>query len=127
MRPSDTSAQSSSCATKRLFAICTAPCSGRAVKYAVTTSKSSRSASRAWSSGDTRYYPIRLVDDRALLKRYEQMARVAEGVTFLGRLGTYRYLDMDVTIAEALEIGRAALDAFRQGEALKSLYTDIAG
>ena len=86
-----------------------------------------REYSRAWSTGDTRYYPIRLVDDRALLQRYAAMAQSAKGVTFLGRLGTYRYLDMDVTIAEALTVARATLDAFRQDTAPRSLYADIAG
>ena len=46
-------------------------------------------------------------------------------MTFLGRLGTYRYLDMDVSIAEALKVGAAALDAFRQGAPPDSLYVDM--
>ena len=84
-----------------------------------------REYSRAWTSGDTRYYPIRLVDDKALLQRYEDMATQASGVTFLGRLGTYRYLDMDVTIAEAMTVGEAALQAFRAGSAPESHYAGL--
>ena len=34
---------------------------------------------------------------------HEDLARTSTGVSFLGRLGTYRYLDMDVTIHEALQ------------------------
>ncbi len=55
------------------------------------------------------YYPIRLVDEKALLERYVSRARGEKGVTFVGRLGTYRYLDMDVTIREALDAARAYL------------------
>ena len=36
-------------------------------------------------------------------------AREERGVTFVGRLGTYRYLDMDVTIREALDTARLFL------------------
>lgn len=59
--------------------------------------------------GDIPYYPIRLVDDKTILYQYESLARAEENVTFLGRLGTYRYLDMDVTIAEALKVAKEYL------------------
>ncbi|CUH51509.1 UDP-galactopyranose mutase [Shimia marina] len=61
-----------------------------------------REFSRACAPGDIPYYPIRLVQEKALLLEYEALAQAEEGVTFVGRLGTYRYLDMDVTIAEAM-------------------------
>lgn len=61
-----------------------------------------REFSRLAEPGDTPYYPIRLVEEKALLDEYEALARAETKVTFVGRLGTYRYLDMDVTIAEAL-------------------------
>lgn len=61
-----------------------------------------REFSREHQPGDIPYYPVRLVDDKELLERYEQRAAATSAVTFIGRLGTYRYLDMDVTIAEAL-------------------------
>ena len=38
-----------------------------------------------------------------LLRASQQQDRTSTGVSFLGRLGTYRYLDMDVTIHEALQ------------------------
>ena len=63
-----------------------------------------REYSRACEAEDIPYYPVRLVDSKAALTKYERMAADTRGVTFLGRLGTYRYLDMDVTIAEALAI-----------------------
>lgn len=62
-----------------------------------------REYSRAAQKADIPYYPIRLSGEQRLLRAYEDMARASKGVSFLGRLGTYRYLDMDVTIHEALE------------------------
>jgi len=41
--------------------------------------------------------------------QYIEAANEATGVTFVGRLGTYRYLDMDVTIKEALEVANLYL------------------
>lgn len=66
-----------------------------------------REYSRQAQPGDTPYYPIRLVEEKALLEDYVRLAQDTPGVTFVGRLGTYRYLDMDVTIREALETARA--------------------
>jgi UDP-galactopyranose mutase len=55
---------------------------------------------------DTPYYPIRLENDKALLKQYIDLAEKEEGVTFIGRLGTYRYLDMHVVIGESLDLAK---------------------
>jgi UDP-galactopyranose mutase len=68
-----------------------------------------REYSRACTADDTPYYPIRLVAEKALLAEYVARAERCEGVTFVGRLGTYRYLDMDVTIREALDCARTVL------------------
>lgn len=68
-----------------------------------------REYSRAAEPGDTPYYPIRLTAEQDLLTRYEALAKAEANVTFVGRLGTYRYLDMDVTIREALDTARAFL------------------
>lgn len=62
-----------------------------------------REYSRACGPGDIPYYPIRLAQEKAQLQQYVRLAEQETGVTFIGRLGTYRYLDMDVTIKEALE------------------------
>ena len=60
-------------------------------------------------SEDVLYYPIRLSAEMGALTAYEKAAEcLSPMMTFIGRLGTYRYLDMDVTIAEAL----AAADRF---------------
>ena len=63
-----------------------------------------REYARACGPDDIPYYPIRLVDEKALLAQYEAQAAATESVSFVGRLGTYRYLDMDVTIREALDL-----------------------
>jgi UDP-galactopyranose mutase len=66
-----------------------------------------REFSRFCGPNDIPYYPIRLVNEEAMLKKYVDRALATRGVTFVGRHGSYRYLDMDVTIGEAL----AAADA----------------
>jgi UDP-galactopyranose mutase len=59
--------------------------------------------SRFCDKGDIPYYPIRMAKEKSLLSQYVDLANEENNVTFMGRLGTYRYLDMHVTIAEALE------------------------
>jgi UDP-galactopyranose mutase len=63
-----------------------------------------REYARACGTDDIPYYPIRLVKEKAMLSQYEALAADTLGVSFVGRLGTYRYLDMDVTIREALDL-----------------------
>jgi len=70
-----------------------------------------REVPRACTPGDIPYYPIRLVDEKAMLATYVAAAETVQNVTFVGRLGTYRYLDMDVTIREALDCADAFLAA----------------
>ena len=83
-----------------------------------------REFSRACEAGDEPYYPIRLVHDRQRLSAYLARAQQQSGVTFVGRLGTYRYLDMDVTIKEALETADAMKLALAQGQPLRPMYVD---
>lgn len=59
--------------------------------------------SRLCEEGNIPYYPIRLTGEMTLLEQYVEKANNQPKITFVGRLGTYRYLDMDVTIADALE------------------------
>jgi UDP-galactopyranose mutase len=65
-----------------------------------------REFSRACGPDDIPYYPVHLVQGDDVLDQYLARARAEPNVTFVGRLGTYRYMDMDVTI-------RAALDALK--------------
>lgn len=69
-----------------------------------------REFSRACGKDDIPYYPIRQVEEKALLREYMSLAQQEYGVTFVGRLGTYRYLDMDVTIREALDTAESFIE-----------------
>lgn len=69
-----------------------------------------REFSRAAGPDDIPYYPIRMVKEKSLLADYIDLAKTVDGVTFVGRLGTYRYLDMDVTIREALDTAAVFLE-----------------
>lgn len=75
-----------------------------------------REYSRAAGPKDIPYYPIRQVEEKALLADYVALAQNTDNVTFVGRLGTYRYLDMDVTIREALDTANAYIAAEKAGE-----------
>lgn len=48
------------------------------------------------------YYPIPRPENAALYKRYEALAKEQADVTFVGRLGTYRYYNMDQVVGQAL-------------------------
>lgn len=83
-----------------------------------------REYSRLCGDNDIPYYPIRLVKDQDLLGRYIVRAKQEKKVTFVGRLGTYRYLDMDVTIKEAIETSHAAKQALAKAEDLPAFYVN---
>lgn len=83
-----------------------------------------REYSRRHEPGDTPYYPIRLVQQQTALKRYVELAQQQDRVTFLGRLGTYRYLDMDVSIREALDVARHFLHCAEQGTPMPAFNLD---
>lgn len=70
--------------------------------------------SRQCEEDDTPYYPIRQAREKAQLEKYVNLARNETNVSFVGRLGTYRYLDMDVTIHEALLTADKFLEAARE-------------
>ena len=63
----------------------------------------SREYSAAWKPGDEPYYPVNDEKNTALYRRYAEMAEKEERVIMGGRLGSYRYYDMDQVIAAALE------------------------
>ena len=50
------------------------------------------------------YYPIPRAENQALYKTYEALADAAPNVTFVGRLATYRYYNMDQVVAQALTV-----------------------
>ena len=57
-----------------------------------------------WQLGDEPYYPVDNAESRALLARYQQEAAKYPWLTIGGRLGGYRYYDMDKSIADALRV-----------------------
>ena len=54
------------------------------------------------------YYPVPRAENQALFKRYEALAIAQSGVTFVGRLATYRYYNMDQVVGQALATYRRA-------------------
>ena len=62
------------------------------------------------------------MNDKVLLDKYIALAEKEKKVTFAGRLGTYRYMDMDVTIKEALNLSASLLSDLDEHKALKSFY-----
>jgi UDP-galactopyranose mutase len=69
------------------------------------------------SDGDP-YYPMPTAEAQALYKRYEKLADATPGVTFVGRLATYRYYNMDQVVGQALATYRRMLAAAQSPPAL---------
>lgn len=59
--------------------------------------------SKETERGDIPFYPKRLQSDKAILEKYISLAEKEEKISFIGRLGTYRYLDMHQVIGESLD------------------------
>jgi UDP-galactopyranose mutase len=72
--------------------------------------------SKETGPADTRFYPKGLAPDRELLARYLDLARQEEKVSFLGRLATYRYLDMHQVIGESLDFAPRLAAALQNAE-----------
>ena len=62
----------------------------------------SREYSSEWKQGDEPYYPVNDEKNNVLYGKYKQLAEGEKHVLFGGRLGEYRYYDMDAVIASAL-------------------------
>lgn len=56
-----------------------------------------------WKPGDEPYYPVNNEKNDALFAKYRELAEKEKGVIFGGRLGSYKYYDMDKVIAAALK------------------------
>ena len=70
----------------------------------------SREYSQEWQPGTEPYYPVNDEKNNALYARYKALADKESRVIFGGRLGTYRYFDMDAVIASALEATQRELE-----------------
>ena len=64
----------------------------------------SREYSSEWKFGDEPYYPVNDEKNGNLYAEYKKLADLEEKVIFGGRLGEYRYYDMDAVIASALDM-----------------------
>lgn len=62
---------------------------------------------KVFEAGDERYYPVRDAISMERYNRYAELAAKYPQIAFGGRLGSYRYLDMDKVIREALNDSRA--------------------
>ncbi len=69
----------------------------------------SREYSAEWKIGDEPYYPVNDIRNNTLYEKYRELADKEDKVIFGGRLGTYRYYDMDVVIKEALKLAESLL------------------
>nr|WP_199914054.1 UDP-galactopyranose mutase [Xanthomonas fragariae] len=63
------------------------------------------------------YYPIPRAENTELYRRYERLAAETPKVTFLGRLGTYKYYNMDQVVGQALALYKRIEDAEQQRRA----------
>lgn len=64
----------------------------------------SREYSSEWKPGDEPYYPVNDEKNGNLYAEYRELAKTEQNVIFGGRLGEYKYYDMDAVIASALEL-----------------------
>ena len=69
----------------------------------------SREYSSEWKLGDEPYYPVNDAKNGALYAQYKELAEKEENIVFGGRLGEYKYYDMDAVIASALEMCKKEL------------------
>ena len=69
----------------------------------------SREYSSEWKKGDEPYYPVNDARNGELYQQYKVLAEGEKNVIFGGRLGEYKYYDMDAVIASALALSQAEL------------------
>ncbi len=69
----------------------------------------SREYSSEWKPGDEPYYPVNDEKNSRLYAQYQALAQQEDRVIFGGRLGAYKYYDMDQVIAEALKLAKREL------------------
>ena len=69
----------------------------------------SREYSSEWKLGDEPYYPVNDAKNSTLYEQYKALAEAEDNVIFGGRLGEYKYYDMDTTIEVALAAAKKEL------------------
>ena len=70
----------------------------------------SREYSSEWKLGDEPYYPVNNEKNSSLYEKYKELAANENNVIFGGRLGQYRYFDMDQVIGESLKACKQELN-----------------
>lgn len=70
-----------------------------------------REYARSWQPGQEPYYPVDTPESRLLLKRYQDEAANVRNLVVGGRLGSYKYYDMDQSIAAALAVELKGMDS----------------
>jgi UDP-galactopyranose mutase len=73
----------------------------------------------AKAEGDP-YYPVPQPQNAVLYRKYQELAEATSGVHFLGRLGTYKYYNMDQVVAQALTFYAKLVGATRRDVAVSS-------
>ena len=74
----------------------------------------SKEYSSEWKPGDEPYYPVNDKRNSGLYQQYKALANREEKVIFGGRLGEYKYYDMDQVIAAALDMAENEFHKFEQ-------------
>ena len=69
----------------------------------------SREYSAEWQVGDEPYYPVNNDENNRLYEKYKQLTADEKKTVFGGRLGEYRYYDMDAVLAQALKLAEEEL------------------
>ncbi|MFH1511824.1 MAG: UDP-galactopyranose mutase [Bacillota bacterium] len=69
----------------------------------------SREYPSEWTPGGEPFYPVNDAVNQALYRRYAALARNEKNIVFAGRLGLYRYLDMDAAVRQALDLCKKEL------------------
>ena len=69
----------------------------------------SKEYSSEWKPGDEPYYPVNDEKNTELYQKYRELADKEDKVIFGGRLGEYKYYDMDAVIASALDLTKKEL------------------
>ena len=75
-------------------------------------------------TNDTPFYPVRFAGDEDRFAEYVRLARNEANTSFVGRLGTYRYIDMDIAIGEAIAAATHTVEALQNGARLPVFFAD---
>ena len=71
----------------------------------------SKEYSSEWKPGNEPYYPVNDEKNSTLYEKYKELADKEENVIFGGRLGEYKYYDMDATVASVLDRCKQELES----------------